>query len=420
MELTQPPTGSATNAASTNAMSTHPAPAKAHLDYLDTLRGLAAMAVVILHAYQAFGLGAETWGVQSTALLSGASVDKMITFVYGHVISRFAYAVQFFIVLSGYSLMLSVARSADGYVKGGLGSYIKRRIRRIWPPYYAALALSLVVIATVPGMNTKANVWWDLALPAFTFDSITSHLLFIQHARSDWFLKINPAMWTVAVEEYIYVLFPLLLLPLWRRFGGFAMATITIAIGISLRFTFRPYLDGPHIWFIGLFALGAFGASIGFSRRTSDRGWLGRVPWLRLGLALLVTFLLSSELTSRLNTNFDDIAAFMDTLLGLAVICLLVHLTEVWKKVATTPLSPPMRLLQSKPLISLGKMSYSLYLIHCPVVGVTALLCRHLGLSSAPAYIFMLTIGVSASVIVAYSFYHIFEQPFMPPAVRAT
>ena len=58
---------------------------------------------------------------------------------------------MFFIVLSGYSLMIPAARNG-GELVGGFRRYIFRRARRILPPYYAALICSIALILVY-------NVW---------------------------------------------------------------------------------------------------------------------------------------------------------------------------------------------------------------------------------------------------------------------
>src|SRR5437016_5916610 len=132
------------------------------LDFLDGLRGLAALYVVLSHVYSEI-----TWN-GGAAHLSHTLLHLLKPLSYGR------YAVDVFIVLSGYCLMLPVARSADGKLRGGAGEYLKRRARRILPPYYAALALTLALAALVPWLRQGTGEYWDQSLPAFKPDVIVS------------------------------------------------------------------------------------------------------------------------------------------------------------------------------------------------------------------------------------------------------
>ena len=120
-----------------------------HLAHLDGLRGLAALFVVLHHVWLTvwpleYGLAP----VGSAALLTGV-------FAFGH------FAVAVFIVLSGFCLTLPVARA--GELRGGARRFFRRRARRILPPYYAALALSLLLLGVAVGDTTGTH--WDLSVP---------------------------------------------------------------------------------------------------------------------------------------------------------------------------------------------------------------------------------------------------------------
>ena len=115
---------------------------RARFDYLDSLRALAALTVVVLHAVQQYGLGLDDWGVASVrGWLGAGAVDAGIVLAYERLVRWAFFAVQVFIIISGFSLMITVARSPDGRLGGGLRDFFARRARRILPPYYAALAL---------------------------------------------------------------------------------------------------------------------------------------------------------------------------------------------------------------------------------------------------------------------------------------
>ena len=135
--------------------------------FLDGLRGLAALEVVLIHVKQVM-----TWSNRGTSLPHRVELAT-VWMDWGH------YAVDVFIVLSGFCLMLPVARNVDGQLQGSLADYIKRRARRILPPYYASLALALVLCATVPAFKYPTGRSSDCALPALRADVIASHLLLI-------------------------------------------------------------------------------------------------------------------------------------------------------------------------------------------------------------------------------------------------
>jgi peptidoglycan/LPS O-acetylase OafA/YrhL len=389
------------------------------IEYLDGIRGLAALAVVFVHVFEAFGLDMQWAGIYSDGRLTNAGLDKLIP-VLANISGYGAYAVEIFIVVSGYSLMLSVARSLDGRPKGGLRGYFTRRIRRIWPPYYAALAICLLMIFLIPGLNTPDNTWWDQSLPAFQPDVLISHVLFLHHLSPAWLQKINPALWTIAIEEWIYILFPFTLLPIWRRFGSLPMAITGIIISSAAWYLFYPILRVANPWYLGLFAMGALGASIGFSNRPNEQNWRARLPWLKLSIGFAFAWAIFDLMTkkpviNRLGFDLGTTAPWIiDVALGAAIVSLLIHLTKRCHENKGDHSVGLLAVLQHPLIVRLGTFTYSLYLIHPPIIASVALLAVALSIRSWPAYLFMIVVGVPASLFGAFLFHTAFERPFLP------
>ncbi len=70
--------------------------------------------------------------------------------------------------------MIPVARNTEYKFPKGLKTYFFRRFKRIVTPYWAALILSLILIYSVPVMQTQSGTKWDDKLPV-TWDAIVGH-----------------------------------------------------------------------------------------------------------------------------------------------------------------------------------------------------------------------------------------------------
>jgi peptidoglycan/LPS O-acetylase OafA/YrhL len=332
---------------------------KSHLGYLDGLRGLAAVFVVIHHAFQQGVKVPEPSRVTRTA---------MWLFEHGHL------AVNLFIVLSGFCLMIPVTKL--GYsLQGGAWRFFAKRARRILPPYYLAMGLSLVLIATLVGDKTGTH--WDASIPVTPYD-VAMHAALVQDVDRDTSAKINHAFWSISVEWRIYFLFPLLVW-CWRRAGaGWTVALAAAAsaaawVTLSRLETSTPALNlepwgmCPH--YLLLFALGMLAADVALApAHASSR--IGRVPW---GAALVVATLAYFALAvggQRLNRSQLGVVvpwAVRDVAFGLWVSCLLAWVASPRAGLAGGTLR---RLLSWRPLAFVGTFAYSNNLIHGPLVQV--------------------------------------------------
>jgi peptidoglycan/LPS O-acetylase OafA/YrhL len=326
---------------------------------------------------------------------------------YGH------YAVAIFIVVSGYCLMLPIVRAGAPGLREGYPAYLLRRARRLMPPYYAALALTLLLIALVPGMRQPTGVRWDVALPAFDPGVLISHLLLVHNVRFDWFQKIDPPMWSLATEWQIYLIFPLLLM-LRRRLG--MILTIAVAFGLGLA---PCYLTQPSTyiascpWFLGLFALGM--AVAGVMGRPGLARALGRFPWGLAAAAGAVAFYYG-EAYGGLN------ALWLDPCLGAATACVLLSCSLRSAGYAFWSGFGRFRALEAGWAVALGIFSYSLYLVHFPVLSLCHLAMRPWGLSATVRVAALVLAGTCACILAAYPFHCAFERPFLrgPRRVDAT
>lgn len=342
---------------------------------LDGIRGLAALFVVLHHCWLLSfpGYPANT-GPAWTGWL-----------VFGHL------AVVVFIVLSGFSLAVSPARS--DWRLGGVRRFAQRRAWRILPPYWAALAFSMLVAITLvsqPGQGAPT------AKSALVYGLLAQDIV---GAPSP-----NGAFWSIAIEAQLYLVFPLLLVILraWGAAVMLGLVTVTVVVVGVL---------APHSEFVGLFlrltpqfaalfAVGALAAGILNGRAAR---------WRRLPLASL------SALTA------------------LPVFVLIVHNGPEWTvghyfwvdlafgpsmgfllaAISVGRPAPLVRFLDTAPLRRLGSFSYSLYLTHAPVVVVLhALVVRPAAGHGVDAFLMLMALAVPASLLLAWLFASVFELPF--------
>ena len=321
---------------------------------------------------------------------------------YGH------WAVDVFIVLSGYCLMLPVVRSSDNHLRGGVIAYFVRRSRRIIPPYYAAILLSLLLIFIAHQLR---KVGADNDYQAnFSAPMLLSHIFLIHNLNLTWIYGVNPAMWSVATEWQIYFVFPLLLLPVWRRIGGVAAVVVGFAVGVAPHFLLpkNSNFDWVYPWYIGLFALGMAGASIGFSSRPMDIS-MRRGPWGYIALLLLTGIGMLVAIHSRIAEN----AYMIDFLVGLLTVSAIIYTTRCLTRGQN--LSHPwfLRVCDAKVSLLLGSFSYSLYLIHVPIIHLLYCALSLAHLSSLLMFAVLIGTGLGASLLAAYFFSLVFERPFL-------
>jgi len=373
-----------------------PAP---RLDYIDGLRGLAATCVLLHHA---------ALEIEPSPARFHPSVERVldVLLVSGH------YAVAVFIVVSGYCLMLPVVRGGSMTLREGFPAYLLRRARRLLPPYYAALALCLLMIAVVPGMGRASGARWDWALPGWGGGVVVSHLFLVHNFWGGWYQKIDPPMWSLATEWQIYLLFPLLLLA--RRWLGMA-AVVVLAYGLgnaALGVTGLGTFICMCPWFLGLFAMGMAAAEAGTTDAPRVRAWVGRVPW---GLAAAVAA--ACFYFGNAYSGFSLV--WIDAVLGVLTGCLLVGCSVA----KTRGDSWLLRVLEARWAVRLGVFSYSLYLTHFPVLSLAHLGLRACSLGRTARLVALLTVAPFLCVVVAYGFYRAFERPFVrrrPPEAGTT
>ncbi len=371
---------------------------RTHLSHLDGLRGLSALYVVLVHS-----LGNYRYSTNITLFPPG--IRRLIGLTsFGQA------AVVIFIVLSGYCLTMPLVMSNTTSLRGGVQDYLKRRARRILPVYYAALGISLLLIAAVPAMNRISNSEWDGSLPAYKWDVILSHLLLIHNLNDKWLLKIDYPMWSVATEWQIYFVFALILLPLWRSFGLTTTLITATLLGIAPHWLFRGRLDGAHFEFIGLFAYGMAAAIISFSKEPKLSILRKKYPWGALALLSLLPIAYFAKY--RWNGSWLNIVlGFL--VVGLAAVFLLIYCAN--SPSASQQKSTPwvMLFLTSKPCVSLGSFSYSLYLIHAPVLAICTIIIRRFHLPLTTEVAPFVIVSVPLCLVAAYLFYQLFEKPFL-------
>src|SRR5882724_1689461 len=190
---------------------------------IDVFRGLAAFAVLVLHAREAGWIGMHAYWTAHH--LSGPlTFLAYATFpaTWGSI------GVPIFFVLSGYCIHRSYALSCVRVpsTRFAVGEFYLRRFLRIYPVLIGALFLTAtcdyLTRLFAPGSDKLGD------------NSITSIFvnLFALQGIAGTSYGSNGALWTLSIEIQFYALYPMLLLAT-RRFGRGAITGVLALLAIS-------------------------------------------------------------------------------------------------------------------------------------------------------------------------------------------
>lgn len=116
-----------------------------------------------------------------------------------------AYAVFSFFVLSGF-LMTSIMHNTYGYSPRGMRRYAENRALRLYPNYWFAVIVSLILILII-GQEQTARHFASLVLPATPAEWIQNlTMIFLYAVPSDARVILAPPTWALTVEIIFYVL----------------------------------------------------------------------------------------------------------------------------------------------------------------------------------------------------------------------
>lgn len=367
---------------------------------LDAMRGGAAIAVVIYHAV----------GVAPQTAPSGWQ-RWMPMFVGGAV--HFGYAGVFlFFVISGFCIHLFWARTlAAGTENPEINFYAfwKRRVRRLYPPYLAALMLYLIVAGFQSPLKVTASYLWDVLL----------HLLMLHNLDPRTTYSINAAFWTLAIEEQLYLAYFLLLF-LRKRYGWTrtlivcALARIAwLIMGRALSHFYGieiPISESAATnWLTWAFGAMSVEAALGLVELPR---WCYRLRW---SFAALLSAMLLAETLPYVDSRpwiHDPGWLLMHPLWGIGFFVLVNYAVRVEKSWRASWSITPQAI---RLLAALGLFSYSLYLTHLLVL----MKWYWFGFTRFHIPTISLLIMTPLSVIFAYLFFRLFERPFMNTRPRS-
>lgn len=355
--------------------------------FLDGIRGLTALYVVVYHAF------AE---IASNSLfpLPQRLSSFFKPFMYGNL------AVDIFIVLSGFCLMLPILSAIENNKPYNWRTYFIRRSRRILPPYYAVWLLTMLLIVIVPGVTATPGTDWSGDLKPFSPAVVVTHALLLHNFHPIWQLNINYPLWSVATEWQIYFLLPLALLPIFRRWGLGGLFVLSTLAGVGLAGI--DMIVGGRPWFIALFAYGMIAASLSNKSIKHPRG-LAAVSALCWTLAWILHWIYAAP--SLFQIILEDCLIGISTAAALALFA--------GSDEETSNRFSLVRFLNVQPLQRLGYFSYSIYLCHAPILALVHMVTWRMHMHPTSELIAQAFAAVPLSVFAAYLFHLAFERPFL-------
>lgn len=334
-------------------------------EYIDALRGYAIIAVIFVHVSHTEGL-----------LLS----DSMLS-----ILAQGARGVQLFFIVSALTLFMSFDVRSKFEVHANRNFFI-RRFLRIAPMYYLAIIYYIIQNNLIPGST----------------QGVILNATFLHGFSINWINGIVPGGWSIGVEMIFYCLLPFIFNRITNLKSAVNFLLISIILKGIMEYLMRMFIVPESqemfdyfLFFyfpsqLPIFALGA----ILYQLIKSDSWNLNQITNIQMLIFfILLIYYLASKDQLFLNDN---------VLFGISFIIFALIMSRTESKI-----------LVNKLICLIGKVSFSLYLIHFIVIFWLSEKYFYLYFGNgAVDFAFRLVLVISIGTAVSYFFYKLIEMPF--------
>lgn len=341
-----------------------PARAKYRAD-VDGLRAIAVLSVLLFHG--------------GVSVLSGGYVG-----------------VDIFFVISGFVITTKLVEEVDEG-KFSIANFYTRRIRRILPALVGTILLSYAAALVFFLPDAMA----DFSKSVVATATFLSNMFFW---KSSGYFETSaldrPLLhtWSLAIEEQFYIVIPIVLFFVMTRARRWAFAIFALSAAASLALSIFVTDKAPtanffvlptRAWELLLGVMVALAPAPAISQRVVREA----IALIGLGLIAFAVLTYTSA------TPFPGLAAFIPTFGTAALI-------YIGKSGQPTVVAGGLSL---RPVVAIGLISYSLYMVHWPII----VFARYVLLRDLAGW--EIAAAVAAALVLAYLSYRFVETPFRRP-----
>jgi peptidoglycan/LPS O-acetylase OafA/YrhL len=305
------------------------------LRYVDALRGLAITGVLIVHCGQI------------------GSCERFLPSLFQTIVNYGQLGVQMFYVVSAFTLFLSFSRSM-GVEKAPVRNFFIRRFFRIAPIYYLGICYYLWLYSKGPTYSP----YWLGNTSNISTGNIVSNFLFLHGFSPYWIKSLVPGGGTIAVLMMFYCLVPLLVLYITnkRQAVNFLLAVLVARLALEVLLSKVPLIPNAILWgkYLRLYLP-------------------NQMPVFALGI--LMFFLISEEHEESDRAAIRPLSLMISAILLIAQFGLGIQVLppHVMCGMAFVVLGIAMgrrefAVLVNPVFVHLGRVSYSMYMVHFAVL----------------------------------------------------
>ena len=307
------------------------------------------------------------------------------------------YGLGLFFTLSAYLICELLLRERDASGSILVEKFYIRRILRIWPLYFASLAMALVIAVAY---GDRDSVIWA----AFSAVLLGNWFIVFHGVPSTPFSPL----WSISIEEQFYLLVPWSIKYFSRRLLIAFACSLLVLANICLYFIGRLHISGLAVWYNSLVQFEFFAA--GMLLCLMLRGRIPRMTEgarLTLAAAFITCWYFSSKLALTPRSVGDANAGSWPLIFGFglaALGCCFLLLALLGLEKTQLPRSA----------IYLGRISYGLYVFHLPVLHLLSHnISIHRFIFKGENWFFNGLVGLGLTIVVASISYRFFEAPFL-------